>query len=121
MDESRKSTCLSSSVVDRGDVFCGPHYLSADRLSEEQRSATQAVLYGGSQGELEWPVTPLGLTEKILQQLYACDRLEDAAKPLVIGGDHSVGWPAFLAGFRQWEITWGERLGVLFLMRTLTC
>ena len=108
-----QSTYLSPSVVDLGDVFCVPHYLSEDMLSNEQRRATQAIMYEGSQRASHWPVTPLGLTEKILQQLYACEHSEDAAKPLVLGGDHSVGWPAFLAAFRQWELTWGERLGVL--------
>ena len=47
------STYLSPSVVDLGDVFCVPHYLSEDMLSEEQRSATQAVMYGGSQSTKE--------------------------------------------------------------------
>lgn len=99
--------------IDLGDVFCIPHLLSEEMLSEDQRQRCQAAIYGAGELEPSWPVSPLGLTYEVLINRYQQDTDHDPIKPIVIGGDHSVGWPAFKAAFDFWERDRGEKLGLL--------
>jgi len=99
--------------IDLGDVFCIPHLLSEEMLSETQITRCQHAIYGQREPEASWPVSPLGLTYEVLMQRYGQDRQDTPMKPVVIGGDHSVGWPAFKAAFDFWEGTQGEKLGLL--------
>ena len=101
-----------SEVIDLGDIFCVPHLLSEEMLSDKQRQRCGLSIYE-TEIEPHWPVTPLGLTEAVLVDRYHFAARVDPPKPIVIGGDHSVGWPAFKAAFDYWEIEQNERLGLL--------
>lgn len=103
----------SEASVDLGDVFCIPHLLSEEMLSQTQRLRCQAAIYAERDPELAWPVSPLGLTYEVLMERYQQARDLLPMKPIVIGGDHSVGWPAFKAAFDFWEKGQGEKLGLL--------
>ena len=100
-------------VVDLGDVFCVPHLLSEEMLSATQRSRCQVAIYSRSDAHESWPVSPLGLTYAALMNRYAFAKGEAVPKPIVVGGDHSIGWPAFKAAYDFWEVEKGERLGLL--------
>lgn len=94
---------LADGVFDLGDVRVVPQFLSDDMLSEGQIKAARKALYG--EAGLDLPVSPLDIAERALGHLRA---LNPRAVPLVLGGDHSVGWPAFKAAFER-----GPRLGLL--------
>ncbi len=108
-----KSGYHSEASIDLGDVFCIPHLLSEEMLSESQRIRCQQAIYGEQTLDPSWPVSPLGLTYEVLMDRYRQPSDHLPIKPIVIGGDHSVGWPAFKAAFDFWEKTQGERLGLL--------
>jgi agmatinase len=97
-------------VIDLGDVFTIPHLLSDEMLSEPQFTAAHQALYGTDPAAERLPVSPLDMCERVLRIVYA---LNPELRPIVIGGDHSVGWPAFLAAHRHWELERGRRLGLL--------
>ncbi|NBV49789.1 arginase family protein [bacterium] len=91
-------------VLDLGDILCVPHFLHDEMLSPEQRTKTQKELYPG-QGE-SLPVSPLSITEAVLK---ACYELNPQAKIFLIGGDHSVSWPAMVYCHQRF----GKSFGVL--------
>lgn len=95
-------------VTDLGDVYTVPHYLYDDLLSVEQRDATAQVFYGEQAAGR--PVSPLDICEAGLRYAY---QENPQVIPIVIGGDHSVGWPAFKAAFDHWETQQGRRIGLL--------
>jgi arginase family enzyme len=96
------------SVVDLGDVYTVPHYLYDELLSDQQKNMTAQVFYGGdAHGR---PVSPLDICEAALR--YGYTENPDLV-PIVIGGDHSVGWPAFKAAYDHWESHRGRRIGLL--------
>ncbi|MCA9546481.1 MAG: arginase family protein, partial [Myxococcales bacterium] len=95
-------------VVDVGDVRVIPHLLSEEMLSPAQIAECRAALYGDPHRAL--PVSPLALAERALDALAV---LAPGAVPVVLGGDHSVGWPAFAAAWRRHERDGGRRLGLL--------
>ena len=99
----------SSDVVDLGDVFTIPHFLSDEMLSDSQRADARSRLYG-QDAPANWPVSPLDICQSVLADAYA--RHPDLV-PIVLGGDHSVGWPAFAAAFAHWEQTQARRIGLL--------
>ena len=107
------SSYHSEVAIDLGDVFCIPHLLSEDMLSETQRLRCQKAIYGSHTPDASWPVSPLGLTYEVLINRYGQTTNHLPIKPIVIGGDHSVGWPAFKAAFDFWEASRGEKLGLL--------
>ncbi|MEE2786459.1 MAG: arginase family protein [Myxococcota bacterium] len=96
-------------VCDLGDVFTVPHFLSDDMLSPAQKEAAQRALYG-EVFEPAWPVSPLDICQTLLDDAY---RQNPDIVPIVIGGDHSVGWPAFAAAHAHWEGHRGRRIGLL--------
>ena len=85
-------------VVDLGDVLVVPQLLADDMLSDEQLRSSRAALYGREEldrAEAErWPVAPLSLTERVLGLVRSA---LPQARILVLGGDHSVAWPAVCA------------------------
>ena len=95
-------------VTDAGDVRVVPQLLDDAMLSDAQLAATRAALYGDPISDL--PVSPLDQCALALRLLYATN---PSVVPVVIGGDHSVGWPAFQTAFQHWEVQRGRRLGLL--------
>jgi agmatinase len=79
-------------VVDAGDVLVVPQLLSDEMLSPDQLARTRHAIYGDTGGDL--PVSPLSVVEEVLRLIR---KLAPNAAPLVLGGDHSVGWPALAA------------------------
>jgi len=94
-------------VVDAGDVRVVPHFLDEEMLSAAQIDASRRALYGDELSPL--PVSPLGITARALGHLLA---LAPGVVPVVIGGDHSVGWPAFSTALAHAEAR-GRRPGLL--------
>jgi agmatinase len=95
----RRELCASGSwlyasddVVDAGDVLVVPQLLSDDMLAPDQLARTRRAIYGDADAEL--PVSPLSVTREVLRLVRA---IAPNAAPLVLGGDHSIGWPAFAA------------------------
>lgn len=97
-------------VLDLGDVRVIPHLLSEEMLSPAQRSACQAALYGESPLRDSLPVTPLDICREALDHIRA---LHPSVRPVVLGGDHSVGWPAFASAFQHAEREGNQRVGLL--------
>jgi agmatinase len=83
-------------VVDLGDVFTVPQLLQDELLSERQKERTRAALYPdlSAAEAARLPVSPLSMAERVLDLVFS---LAPAAKPLVLGGDHSVAWPVVAA------------------------
>lgn len=97
--------------IDAGDVIVIPQLLADEMLNAEQLRQSRQALYGDPQRDL--PVAPLDLASLALD-LFA-ERAPQAV-PILLGGDHSVGWPGFLAAWRRVEGPRAKqkgRLGVL--------
>ena len=75
-------------VVDAGDVRVVPQLLHDEMLSAEQLALTREAMYGDLTSTLQ--VSPLSIAERALDLVRA---LNPKASPLLLGGDHSVGWP----------------------------
>ncbi len=113
-------------IVDVGDVFVIPHLLHDDMLSEAQRRAAGAALYGAD-APADLPVSPLSIAERVVDRLLT---LNPALRVLVLGGDHSVAWPVVAALARHAREPWAivhpdahtdllpERLGVRYCFAT---
>lgn len=84
-------------VVDVGDVFVVPQLLHDEMLGEAQAQATADALYGGDRS---LPLSPLSICEAALSTIR---ELAPHAATLVLGGDHSVGWPSLAACARGRE------------------
>ncbi|HEY7724159.1 MAG TPA: arginase family protein [Anaeromyxobacteraceae bacterium] len=80
-------------VVDVGDVLVVPQLLEDEMLSEGQKAATRRALYPGlPEAEVaRLPVAPLSIAGRALELLLAA---APGAVPVILGGDHSVAWPA---------------------------
>jgi len=91
-------------LIDLGDVICVPHFLHDDMLSVPQKLATRQELYPGQTEEL--PVSPLSIAEAALKAIL---ELNPQAKVYVLGGDHSVSWPAMVYCHQRF----GKEFGVL--------
>lgn len=105
----REHPVWAPDVLDVGDVRVVPQLLSDDMLSEAQLTATRTALYGEGVGT-GLPVSPLDLCKVAIQLIY---RHAPHVAPVVIGGDHSVAWPAFKAAYQHWELRHQRRLGLL--------
>ncbi len=81
-------------VVDLGDVLVCPQLLHDEMLSEAQMLRTRRAIHGDDAVGQQWPVSPLSVTEFVLRRVRD---LAPEAIPMVIGGDHSVGWPVLAA------------------------
>jgi arginase family enzyme len=100
----------SKHIMDIGDVYTVPHLLSDEMVSAAQKRRTEIAIYGDVDTEATRPVTPLGICRGALDYAYLQN---PQVIPIVIGGDHSVGWPAFAAAFEHWERTRGRKIGLL--------
>jgi agmatinase len=113
-------------VVDVGDVFVIPHLLHDDMLSDGQRRAAAAALYGAG-APTDLPVAPLSIAERVVDRLLT---MNPALRVFVLGGDHSVAWPVVAAIARHAREPWAivhpdahtdllpERLGVKYCFAT---
>jgi agmatinase len=97
-------------VVDIGDIRVVPHFLSDEMLSAAQIQAARSALYGADARFAALPVSPLDLCARVLAHIFT---LNPDIVPVVIGGDHSVGWPAFATGLAHAESGRGRRVGLL--------
>ncbi|MCS6915399.1 MAG: arginase family protein [Myxococcota bacterium] len=79
-------------LVDLGDVLVVPQLLEDEMLSEMQLRRTRRARYGDE--EMPLPVSPLSAAEVALRAALS---LAPHARPLLLGGDHSVSWPAVCA------------------------
>lgn len=86
-----RSWAASAGIVDVGDVAVVPHLLHDDMLSEAQKRASRAALFAGAAGTADFPVAPLSIAERALERLFD---LNPRLKIFVLGGDHSVAYPA---------------------------
>jgi guanidinobutyrase len=88
--------CRAHGVVDVGDVFVVPQLLDDRMLSSDQLARSRNALYPDvAEGErASLPVSPLSIAERALQLIL---ELAPAARPLLLGGDHSCAWPAVKA------------------------
>ncbi len=97
-------------VVDLGDVRVIPHLLSEEMISNDQKHACQVALYGSEPRRSLLPVSPLGICHRTLKHIRA---IRPEAVPVVLGGDHSVGWPAFAASHEHIDARGAGRVGLL--------
>jgi agmatinase len=81
----------SAPCFELGDVFCVPHFLDEDMLSEAQRQRTQAVIYAEvpEARRAAMPVSPLGIARRVYRLVAAAN---PALPIMMLGGDHSVSW-----------------------------
>ncbi|MCC7070082.1 MAG: arginase family protein [Deltaproteobacteria bacterium] len=95
-DPSWAARCADRGVVDIGDVFVVPQLLEDDMLADAQLARTRRALYPdvSDVDRAALPCSPLSIAERALALVQ---RLNPRAKPLVLGGDHSVAWPVVKA------------------------
>ena len=79
-------------VVDLGDVLVVPQLLHDEMLAPDQLARTRQAVYGDANAAL--PVSPLSVCEEVLRLVR---RIAPGCAPLVLGGDHSIGWPVSVA------------------------
>lgn len=80
---------FGKNVLDVGDVVVVPQLLHDEMLNDSQIRATREALYAGQSEPL--PVSPLSIGEAVMSALH---ELNPKAELVLIGGDHSVSWPA---------------------------
>lgn len=85
-------------VMDVGDVAVIPQLLHDEMLNDAQLAAARAALYPDAPAGARLPVSPLSIAERALDLLLAGN---PALKVLILGGDHSVAWPAVAALHRH--------------------
>ncbi|HVU51145.1 MAG TPA: arginase family protein [Polyangia bacterium] len=121
-----RDVAAGAGIVDVGDVFVIPHLLHDEMVSDGQRRAAAAALYGPDAAP-ELPVSPLSIAEHVVDRLLA---LNPDLRVFVLGGDHSVAWPVVAALARHAREPWAivhpdahtdllpERLGVKYCFAT---
>lgn len=85
-------------VLDLGDAIVIPQLLHDTMLSEEQKKDSREALYPGIKEEL--PVSPLSIMEGVYGALR---ELNPSLKIYMIGGDHSVSWPAMVDCHKRFQ------------------
>ena len=94
---------IKEQIIDIGDIKIIPHLLHDKYLNEETLKSCRLGLYKDERSLL--PVSPLSMTEYVLQQIY---NENPARKVLILGGDHSISYPAiktFLEAKKRAKIT----------------
>lgn len=80
-------------VFELGDVFTVPQLLDDEMLSDFQKEQTQNAIYSyiplAQRAKL--PVSPISLAERVYQLV---ELLNPQLRILLLGGDHTVTWPA---------------------------
>ena len=114
LEHDSEHPLVNQQCYDIGDVRVVPQLLSEEMLSPAQKQATAKILYEleDIDSDFELPVAPLDICDYALSQF---NQVEDnhALTPIVIGGDHSVAWPAFKVAHERWEQSGKARLGLL--------
>ena len=95
-------------VADVGDIRVIPHLLADEMLNATQLAACRRALYDDETSTL--PVSPLDLCARVLASLRA---VNPSIVPVILGGDHSLGWPGFWSANTHVSDALGGRLGVL--------
>ncbi|MFM8315313.1 MAG: arginase family protein [Deltaproteobacteria bacterium] len=115
-------------VMDIGDIIVIPQLLHDEMLNEAQLKASRAELYPGISEPL--PVSPLSIAELLYSTLV---ELNPDLKIYMIGGDHSVAWPAMVSCHQRFGKDFGvlhfdahsdlmeSRLGVKYCFATWAC
>jgi arginase family enzyme len=91
-------------IIDIGDILVVPQILKDDMLNESQIQAIRSELYPSRTEAL--PVSPLSMAEALYETL---SELNPELKIFMIGGDHSVTWPAMVHCHQKY----GDDFGVL--------
>lgn len=80
-------------VFDLGDVFCIPHLLDDEMCSEAQLARSRESLYPSLPPAVraQRPVSALSIATRVYRLLAA---IVPDLKIMLLGGDHSVTWPA---------------------------
>ena len=88
--------CLHNGIIDVGDVFVVPQLLDDDMLNAAQLERAQRALYPDvpESERHRLPASPLSIAERALDLIL---QIAPAARPVVLGGDHSCAWPAVKA------------------------
>lgn len=83
-------------TYDLGDVFTVPHFLDDEMLSQNQIDRTRNILYPDTPPEIRstLPVSPVAMTQRVYEIV---SQLNPELKILLLGGDHTVTWPAMAA------------------------
>ncbi len=86
----------AAGLVDVGDVRVVPQLLHDEMLAEAQLAATRRALYPDVAPDeaARLPASPLSVAERVLDLVLATN---PAARPVLLGGDHSTAWPAVAA------------------------
>ncbi|NBY20528.1 arginase family protein [bacterium] len=112
-------------IIDIGDIIVVPQLLHDHMLSDVQLKSTRAELYPGRAENL--PVSPLSIAEALYEALM---ELNPELKVFMIGGDHSVTWPAMVHCNKRFQQDFGvlhfdahsdlmeNRLGVKYCFAT---
>ncbi len=128
-DADWSARCEEEGIVDIGDVFVVPQLLHDDMLAPAQIAASRRALYPDlPESDREGlPVSPLSIAERALDLVAA---INPAARPFILGGDHSCAWPAVASIAKREQRPWGivqpdahtdlmeERLGVKICFAT---
>lgn len=99
-------------VVDLGDVFVVPQLLHDEMLSPAQRDRSAAALYPNvdEAARASLPVAPLSIASRALALVY---ERNPSARVMLLGGDHSVAWPAVEALHRPHTAVSRERWAIV--------
>jgi agmatinase len=83
-------------LVDLGDVLVVPQLLHDEMLSPSQLASSRRAIYPGLAPDeaARLPVSPLSMAERALDLVLS---VNPAARPVLLGGDHSTAWPAVAA------------------------
>ena len=89
--EAIRAALERAPVPELGDVFCIPHLLDDEMLSDAQRARCAEALYANSEfGTAPWrPVSPLGMAQRVYALLNGLPR---PPRVVMLGGDHTVTW-----------------------------
>src|SRR5207247_559758 len=79
-------------IIDLGDVLVVPQLLHDEMLAPDQLARSRQAIYGEAGDGM--PVSPLSVCEEVLRLVR---KLAPGCAPLVLGGDHSIGWPVAVA------------------------
>ncbi|MBM4303494.1 MAG: arginase family protein [Deltaproteobacteria bacterium] len=123
-----KYSSFPKTLVDIGDVIVIPQLLHDEMLNDKQLAASRSELYPNRTVPL--PVGPLSIAEALYEALM---ELNPELKIFMIGGDHSVSWPAMVHCHKRFGDSFGvlhfdahsdlmeSRLGIKYCFATWAC
>ncbi len=101
--------CRASGLVDIGDVFVVPQLLDDDMLGEAQLARSRKALYP-QHASSDLPVSPLSIAARAMDCVFS---LNPTIKPFILGGDHSVSWPAVVSLNRARQLGSAKPWGIV--------